>query len=1130
MLPNILVTSTARAAGFNTSNLSAPPSLAGTNGGRLKGKARKQAKKASSKPVATSTKYVIRIRDFTVLAEYILEKAIAVPLSFQSTLDRVIAARAGFGAQLDGEGFSVDPKVDAKHENFVDVLKHVRDILTSLMPFPDKDKSFNRGDTLQNRFAGLTVDEPSEAFLSAPNIQRPTKPAADPVDYAAEPPTSLEDAIFALRVLMNDMNKARASIRSVWEFFKVGGFDVVPAAVTTNTVVELVRNMIEDVLPLIEMHGGLKHCIQRCYMVNCLLNGFSVSEVTTGNVKDNFNYDTYDEANETYFMCFRLLEGFQGADKFHDDRALLVPVLTDLITIVLKVPTWPVHDELLRGMKELVQNGRIPFYMVFAAQVFLDVTYTLGPDIERGWRIFKGHTNFIVNDLEAYFEFHEKAKLQTWAPSNDQNIKLLREGILWLGKDPVYQILEEPLKRQGVQASKEDLHRIFRMSPVLCGLVLYQARFNYRQAGMAVADAWGSIQYAGHLYNALQSNGLLANRWKDMDLAKVILGMESFYAGGDEPRTLADQFRKYCLQMGVSAAALSKNWRKGRALASKAGPRGLKVNAPVATMFKERYGHDRDIVLTSEQVNRIIELSAFELETDEETGRTVLGQIGDETKLKEKQKLRHEIENGLKPSSRQPTKETRISLGQLTEMLANTLQAETIEFTFPYMTMHRWCWRLFRAVRDKCDSQLRQIIGPDYLENESQLTTLTGYIFMLACGAEGHVPNMGPMKAAAEALNGMLSAETGGYIVEDILKGALDERFQRLVALKVCVAHMSPRESENLSLLRDLPVANGDGANSVSGRGMIHTLLDTFHVIGPHGTHMCLVTEVTRCSVMQAKHNECHLWSDEELLEHCGEPALEKLQTFDDKPIPPGVPHIVTMPIWFPMERVNRLSLSDARIVLADFGETHRSLQESKFVSCAPEYCRPPEARFEPTRPKSFSSDIWTLACSVWGTLARTPLFSMYWPTEDAVTSLQVEALGKLPDEWWEKWDARSKYFAEDGQPIRTNSDPLRTLCSRFSDAMQEGRLRHKETMGFDERKALFAMLQSMLLYRPEQRCTIKEVLGSEWMIKYAMPDYERMCTGASDTVGGWKGTSSRLALIRPEMIPTERRISPPAF
>ncbi|KAM3441001.1 hypothetical protein MY4824_001785 [Beauveria thailandica] len=237
---------------------------------------------------------------------------------------------------------------------------------------------------------------------------------------------------------------------------------------------------------------------------------------------------------------------------------------------------------------------------------------------------------------------------------------------------------------------------------------------------------------------------------------------------------------------------------------------------------------------------------------------------------------------------------------------------------------------------------------------------------------------------------------------------------------------------------------------------------------------------------------ECHLWSDEELLEHCGEPELEKLQTFDDKPISPGVPHVVTMPIWFPMERVNKLPLSGARIVLTDFGEAHRPLQESKFVSCAPD---------------------------------------MYWPTEDGVTSLQVEALGKLPDEWWKNWEARSEYYTEDGQSLRTDNDPVRTLRSQFSDAMQEGRLRHKETMGFDERKALFAMLQSMLVYRPEQRCSVKEVLSSEWMIKYAMPDYERMCTGASDIVGGWKGTtSSRLALVRPEMIPTERRISPPAL
>lgn len=41
-------------------------------------------------------------------------------MSFQSTLDRAIAARASFGTKLEQHGSSVDAEVDAKHENFVD--------------------------------------------------------------------------------------------------------------------------------------------------------------------------------------------------------------------------------------------------------------------------------------------------------------------------------------------------------------------------------------------------------------------------------------------------------------------------------------------------------------------------------------------------------------------------------------------------------------------------------------------------------------------------------------------------------------------------------------------------------------------------------------------------------------------------------------------------------------------------------------------------------------------------------------------------------------------------------------------------------------------------------------------------
>lgn len=229
-------------------------------------------------------------------------------------------------------------------------------------------------------------------------------------------------------------------------------------------------------------------------------------------------------------------------------------------------------------------------------------------------------------------------------------------------------------------------------------------------------------------------------------------------------------------------------------------------------------------------------------------------------------------------------------------------------------------------------------------------------------------------------------------------------------------------------------------------------------------------------------------------MENCGKLEQEPVKTFDGKPIPSGVPTVATLPVWFPMERVDKLPLSDAQIVLADFGESYRPLQESKFECCTPVHSRPPESRFEPTKPKSFPSDVWTLACAVWATLGQRPLFEMFWGTEDDATSMQVQTLGKLPGEWWEKWDARSEDYTEDGRLIRVDNDPVYTFDYQFDHDIQEGRRRYKmETMDSAEKEALLAMLRPMLAYRPEQRCSVNEVLDLEWMTRYAMPDYERM-------------------------------------
>ncbi|KAF2840254.1 hypothetical protein M501DRAFT_1002572 [Patellaria atrata CBS 101060] len=44
-----------------------------------------------------------------------------------------------------------------------------------------------------------------------------------------------------------------------------------------------------------------------------------------------------------------------------------------------------------------------------------------------------------------------------------------------------------------------------------------------------------------------------------------------------------------------------------------------------------------------------------------------------------------------------------------------------------------------------------------------------------------------------------------------------------------------------------------------------------------------------------------------------------------------------------------------------------------------------------------------------------------------------------------------------------------------------------------DECAALPKMLRSMFVFRPQERATIDEVSKSEWMVKWALPAYEKM-------------------------------------
>ena len=77
---------------------------------------------------------------------------------------------------------------------------------------------------------------------------------------------------------------------------------------------------------------------------------------------------------------------------------------------------------------------------------------------------------------------------------------------------------------------------------------------------------------------------------------------------------------------------------------------------------------------------------------------------------------------------------------------------------------------------------------------------------------------------------------------------ARDQQENRYVALKITVAHASASSLEG-KILQHLRQGNPEHP----GRSCVQILWDEFFVNGPNGRHLCLVSQVTGCSVAESK-------------------------------------------------------------------------------------------------------------------------------------------------------------------------------------------------------------------------------------------------------------------------------------
>jgi serine/threonine-protein kinase SRPK3 len=233
--------------------------------------------------------------------------------------------------------------------------------------------------------------------------------------------------------------------------------------------------------------------------------------------------------------------------------------------------------------------------------------------------------------------------------------------------------------------------------------------------------------------------------------------------------------------------------------------------------------------------------------------------------------------------------------------------------------------------------------------------------------------------------------------------------------------------------------------------------------------------------------------SIDQLREEYGEPDEYPVIRSDGKPLPPNVPSKAVASVFLG-KYAEEFTAEDTKVLLSDFGEAFAPDYEPRPGEDyhTPLFARPPEALFQPKAPLQLSADIWGLAVAIWEILGMKAIFSSEFATEDKVVSQQIDVLGPIPKEWWERWEARRDFFDESGKPTLQRS-AWPPIEEAFEDGVQKYRVRFKqEAFGEEEKAAILHLMRRMLRFRPEERLSIQDVLASDWLVKWAIPAYER--------------------------------------
>jgi serine/threonine protein kinase len=193
-------------------------------------------------------------------------------------------------------------------------------------------------------------------------------------------------------------------------------------------------------------------------------------------------------------------------------------------------------------------------------------------------------------------------------------------------------------------------------------------------------------------------------------------------------------------------------------------------------------------------------------------------------------------------------------------------------------------------------------------------------------------------------------------------------------------------------------------------------------------------------------------------------------------------------------------------VKITDYGTSFITTRKTSPKLYTPTLYLPPEAFFH--EPVTLAADVWTLGVNLYEVLGERPLFETFGSDPDDVIREIINTLGRPPQRWWDNWAARGEVFGEDGSwktPYlgcgRVYTPAFRRLHQRM---WEMGRGETPETCQWDveggEMRALEDMLRGMMAFEPKERLTAENLVRSEYMVKWALPAWDRQLSRLEET------------------------------